>query len=775
MKTKRIIPESVVRFFEKIKERVPPKQLGKFLAIESIGYIPVAGPIIKDAIKEFGDNEQKQIIDYLKYLEKEHLSELSAKVGVTREHVESIKDALLSYEEELERQKEAEARSIAIIRPGDTEALKRALSPHKPTIGFVEPEEMREIRSDKKVVIIGKAGAGKTRLLLEYLNNVDKHKVVLMRGFIESSIDALYKRIQDLDDFVLVWDDLQAVDNKLINDTMLPIDSFCKAKNINFCFIGSCRERGKIYEFDTKKVYLDPDKFKGTDVVNKCREEFNKEIKEDVAERLIEKSNKTPFYLITFFCTFSGKKIKMHDIDTLPPDTIDLWKDYMHRNRDRLNGDNSNALRSMALVVQVEPRAKSELVESIYTAVFRGTRARYYQAMNTLEKLFLIEQPEKEKYSMHDVIAEAVEEEYKNESPSEETRYKELLGSAVSLPKEYENFLWGYADKIYNKGDYYSLEKEVFSECLEVTNRKGLTTERKWRLYFWLGRLCRKLYPREATGYYDRAVNEAPSNQHKAEALLYRSYVLFDEGDFFGSIRDISDAESLEGIYSGRILGHRGRSWGQVDASDAIDTALKELSKAINLSLRQSKKDWRESRHACTTIRQRGDLYLKLGEDRKKYIRKAYRDIKKSLQIAEKEHIGDRIGNAKRALGDYYQVIGKPKKAENCYREALNIAKEYAYLKVETLVSMSRLAEHQGDKEHWREYAKEALALAEEYNYKALLTQAHLILARLELQEANQKEAQAHACKARSLIRLTKSYWDNRELEELQIKLGTKQ
>lgn len=911
------IPENVIRFFERLKKRIPPKELGKFALIESTVFIPWAGPFIKDVLKEFGDNDRKKIIDYLEYLEEEHLREISTKVGVTLEYTEIIQKALLFHEEKLDLGLE-KLDEIKELLQGLIGQLQSSLPLSGENLSHYayfchsftipkhwvgrEPEITRLSRilltgvdpdtgneNCNVVSLTALGGEGKSRLVMKLVDTLTIEKVLLEKqsfdGIFLFSFYRNYKekieetgKFSPFDSIGLFFQ--EALNylcagkydfdrNSTIHRQKVDLASEAESKKVLFILDGvELIQRADIdkpdqgYFLDTilKDFLENACNCKSSKVLLTSRLRFPELAqgqgffnvplgplkRSEAIEMLRKRGVKGSEKEIGEVCdrlvyydapVFAVRGYHAHTVEVLGSFLVDHYegnpqkaslikevpKEYPPQEKvetilrtysEHLNENQRYFLRHLSIWpsrvdesgLEVLARPKEE------GGAGKPDDESFRMDVAKLEDARLIEVEREEHevfYSCHPHIREffykqAKDTGIKNSILKKWRGYAEKRVDVVPPFPHTVGELMPYLDLVYiyhqleifgKVFDIFFLEKRPERICdvlynwgyFKLVNQflSPLTDAidvgvfepkpiEEWELLHWMGRLSRKVEPPKAKEFYRGAIEQAPEDRRKAESLLYRSYVLFDEGDFYGSIQDINEAEALGGIYKGRILGPRGRSWGQVGE---IDSAFEELGKGIRMSLRLSKKDWKEIRHACTTIRQRGDLYLKLGEDEKKYRKRAYRDIIKSLQIAEDEHISDRIGNAKRALGDYFRVIRKHENSEACLREAIGIAKEeeYTYLVVETLVSMARLAERQGDKKFWREYAKEALTLAAECNYKSLLTQAHLILSRLEHNEDNPKEVERHVDVARKLARLTESYWDKRELEELEIKLRTEQ
>ena len=86
--------EKLNRFFGNVKKRlreIKPKDVAEFTAKEGIGLIPIAGPIIKDALDEFSPDEKLEVLSELKNISETNFIEISNEIGVSVEYLRDIR------------------------------------------------------------------------------------------------------------------------------------------------------------------------------------------------------------------------------------------------------------------------------------------------------------------------------------------------------------------------------------------------------------------------------------------------------------------------------------------------------------------------------------------------------------------------------------------------------------------------------------------------------------------------------------------------------------
>ena len=88
------VAEKLIKFCGNVKKRfrdLKPKDVVKFTAKEGIGLIPIAGPIIKDALDEFSPDEKLELLSELKNISETNFIEISNEIGVSVDYLKDIR------------------------------------------------------------------------------------------------------------------------------------------------------------------------------------------------------------------------------------------------------------------------------------------------------------------------------------------------------------------------------------------------------------------------------------------------------------------------------------------------------------------------------------------------------------------------------------------------------------------------------------------------------------------------------------------------------------
>jgi hypothetical protein len=79
---------------ERLSE-IKPEDIAKFTAKEAVNFIPIAGPIIKDAFDEFSPDENEELLKEFKELSESQFSDISEKMGISVEYLKDIQKITL--------------------------------------------------------------------------------------------------------------------------------------------------------------------------------------------------------------------------------------------------------------------------------------------------------------------------------------------------------------------------------------------------------------------------------------------------------------------------------------------------------------------------------------------------------------------------------------------------------------------------------------------------------------------------------------------------------
>jgi tetratricopeptide (TPR) repeat protein len=391
----------------------------------------------KEATKKDGTFKEFVVIE---------LGKLTGQGIVTDEVVKSVERHLEGIIEEIKREKEAESRQFLIT--SDLKELGSEILRGKPQIEYVEREEIREaqesLKTKNELLVVGKPGAGKSRFMLRILEDFNGYEgFVLIRSFFrEDGISSLDAELQELDSYILIWDDIHRAKNELVNQTIAQVEQLARDYGKEYMFISASRMEGEYYQFKPEEIKLKD--FRSLELIEKCSAYFGVSIKgEAVKKRLLEVGDGTPFYVISLFATSKERdkeRLMVEDMKTLPKDAFEIWHDHL----DFLESE------GRLTCSEAVPAIDFEVLEKFYDKIFRGNLSEFDYALKSIGKKFFIG-IEGEFCSMHAVPVAAVEEKY----PVEERKIEILKKVLVSLDKERSLILlWGFADWLYKSKKY---------------------------------------------------------------------------------------------------------------------------------------------------------------------------------------------------------------------------------------------------------------------------------------------------------------------------------
>nr|QNO55444.1 photosystem I assembly protein Ycf3 [Methanosarcinales archaeon ANME-1 ERB7] len=410
------------------------------------------------------------------------LGKLANQGVITNEAVKTVERHLEGIIEEIKREKEAASRQFIIT--DDLNAVGSEILAGKPPIEYVERKELEKakgaLENTNKLLVVGKQGAGKSRFLLRILaafNGYDRF-VVIRSFFREGGISSLDAKLQELDSFILIWDDLHRVKKELVNQTINQIEQLAKEYGKDYLFIGASRMEGEYYQFKQEEIRLDD--FRSLELIEKCSAYFGVSVDGGVKKELLEVGDGTPFYVISLFATSKerGKKrLTEDDLKALLNDSFELWRDHLNflESEGRLSTSEKNLLRSIALAMMAVPAIDIEVLEKFYAQIFRGNLSEFDYALDEVVKKFFIGMGG-ELCSMHAVQAAVVDEKY----PVEERKIDRLKEVITALERDKCLILlwafahWFHASKKY--GDclkFLDLFIEQEPNIAEAYNNRG--------------------------------------------------------------------------------------------------------------------------------------------------------------------------------------------------------------------------------------------------------------------------------------------------------------
>ncbi|MBE9593113.1 MAG: tetratricopeptide repeat protein, partial [Proteobacteria bacterium] len=630
----------------------------------------------KAAISKGKGKEFKEFV----ILEIEKLQNLGI---VTEEKVERIEKHLIEFEriflEELKRKKEAESRQFLIT--SDLKEVGSEILTGKPQIEYVEREEIEEVKdalkTTNKLFVVGKPGAGKSKFMLRILEDFNGYeKFVVIRSFFrEDGINSLDVELQELDSFILIWDDLHRVKKELVNQTLIQIEQLARDYGKKYMFIGASRMEGEYYQFKPEEIKLED--FRSSELIEKCSAYFGISIEgEAVKERLLEVGDGTPFYVVSLFATSKerGKKrLTVEDLKTLPNDSFTIWQKHLNflESEGRLSTSEKNVLRSIALAMWAVPAIDIEVLEKFYEQIFRGDLSEFDYALDEVVKKFFIG-IEGELCSMHAVQAAVVEEKY----PVGERKIERLKEVFISLEREGGLILlWGFANWFYKNKKYGNCLKfwDVFIEKepnIDVAyNNRGLA-------YAELNQYERaiedyneaiKLNSNYAEGYSNRGLAYAELNQYEsaiedyneaiklnpnlAEAYYNRGIAYAELKKYERAIEDYNKAIELNPKYA-EAYNNRGIAYAELRK---YGRAIEDYNQAIELNP-----------NLVMAYNNRGIAYAEL----RKYGR-AIEDYNRAIEL------NPNLVMAYNNRGATYAKLKKYERATEDYNEAIKLNPKY--------------------------------------------------------------------------------------------------
>jgi len=447
---------------------------------------------------------------------------------ITNEAVKNVERYLEEITEDLKRIKEAESRQFSIT--SDLNEVRSEISEGKPKIGYVERNEIEEVKealkTTNKLIVVGKPGAGKTRFMLRILEDFDCDRFVVIKNFFrEDGINTLDAELQKHNSFVLIWDDIHTAKDELVKSAINQIEQLARGNGKKFLFVGTSRASDKYYGFEPEEKNILLKDFRNVELVEECSAYFGVSAEVGVTKKFLEVGDGTPFYVISLFATLKeqGKKeLTLEDLGTLPEDSFDIWCKHLEflDGEGELSTSEKYVLRSIALAMHAVRRIDFETLGAFYEHVFRG-KSYFEDDLDKIINKFFIGK-EGEFYSMHAVQVEAVERVYPLD-PLERYigRLREVLRS-LEMDKSLI-LLWGFAFWLYeSKRCGESLK--FWDAFMEKEPNRADAYSNRGAAYAGLNQHKRaiedydravKLNPEYAEAYYNRGSAYAELNQHK--------------------------------------------------------------------------------------------------------------------------------------------------------------------------------------------------------------------------------------------------------------------
>jgi hypothetical protein len=629
--------ESAYEKLESSVDKVKERRALNTAVKTALPFIPIIGPILSALYDNIGgrtkseEDKAKQILEFLSKLEQQDKEQFDRIVEDLKTNRHVIIDAInenriaitdlisISSKEILEEVGNVrskfnsflEASTISIKISNDTDSIVSELSVLESTgVSYIHREEDSHLEQailnnrNKIVLIKGESGSGKSKMLYNALMYCKKYfsMFILIPSYFregdEKSLDLVLSK-NDIDNFVIVWDDLHEKKSEFVTDVIERIKHLGRSKN--FRFIGASRKdivfvreegvcRVNLHRFD-----------KITELVNECAKAFNVKLEPNVTpDKILSKGDGTPYYTITLFKMFKDKEITLEALNQLPSDVTALWlKDLetTYPDQDPMNHDYLNAFRSIGLLSHAssEPSqiTKARIYE-VYNSVFYGDRGKLdYVLPNLVENMF-VSWVDKGYYYAHDSHIEALEIKYplekhhvddfnKYESDSrnlwafgiwaayrEQIEYLDLIFSRIiEIDRNDASAWYGKGLALHNLGRFEEAVKH-FDKALEIKPDYAAAWSNKGSSLDNLGRF------EEAIDCCNKAIK---LDSNYASAFYNKGLVLSDLGNYEEAIKNWGRAVEIKPNYA---PGWYKKALHRVNIGD-IENGLADLKKAINI------------------------------------------------------------------------------------------------------------------------------------------------------------------------------------------------
>jgi tetratricopeptide (TPR) repeat protein len=545
------------------------------------------------------------------------------------------------------------------------ENLRYELGPFELAYITRESIPIDDLAEKENIVFTGKCGSGKSRLLFEVLKG--KKNVVFLKSFFkETDIPGLEVLVQDLTDFVIVWDNLHMVKEEDIRGCLQRISTICQKKGVDFRFFGASRKENIHYGLLITEVSL-PDMRK-VQLVDACSTKYKKEISEGVAEHLLEAGDGTPEYILSFFKTFKKEEIIEEDLKDCPGDVVELWVKYI-KDMDIKGTAVEKALRSVALSSRGFEQVILEYVEDVYCHVFYGGKSHFDDSIRSLQEMFFIEKTEGETYSFHDSRAEAVEKEF----PLEMMHVNRLITIVSEFPEEDQRHIlrkyaeWSFFAKRYEICvRFYDFIIELSPEDAQAHGNRGNAYYKSKQVKKAIEDYDRaiEIDPEYALAYYNRGNAHSELNQYERaiedfdkaieidpelpQAYYNRGLAYYKSKQYEKAIRDFDKAIEIDNE-DAQAYGNRGNAHSELNQ---YEKAIRDYDKAIEIDP-----------GLALAYTNRGLAYSELNQ-----VEKAIRDFDRALKL--KETLPDKGARAYYFLGEAMERMKNFEEAAQAFKNA---------------------------------------------------------------------------------------------------------
>ena len=271
---------------------------------------------------------------------------------------------------------------------------------------FQEPEEFNAVIDEQFALVIGRAGLGKSRTLVEALEEIDDQAAFDLAVVISGKIDdpADFDSLARTDihgDVLLVWDDLHQVSgDQVVSDSIDRLKNEFDRKGVDLHVRGAVRSEHldailpENWGIDELRQPADPNgrypvwgEFEPIELesfdadildefIRHALEYHDLKADDDVIEAFVEsvlETEPTPFYVDTICRNTAGNTISQSDINQLPENALTSWiTAYNDLPHDGRHGDASDFLHTLSIIDALNVSPTELLVEDIFLEVFEG-------------------------------------------------------------------------------------------------------------------------------------------------------------------------------------------------------------------------------------------------------------------------------------------------------------------------------------------------------------------------------------------------------------------
>jgi tetratricopeptide (TPR) repeat protein len=439
----------VVSAVDKVKER----PLLNAVVKESLSTIPLIGPSLRDLYDHIGGGTKKEedkvieILDFLRKLGQQNREQFDRIAEDLRTNGHRILDAIAqnkielnalisrSFAEVLEKISTVESELHSLLEALNTPlkgsidagVIAGELDVHESAgVGYIRRGEdtlleHELLHSGNKIVLIrGGPGSGKSRMLYNALMYCKEYfsTFFLIPSFFregdEKSLDLVLSN-NDINNFVIVWDDLHQAKPEFVDNVIERIKSISRSKN--FRFIGASRK--DIFVRDKRVIRVNIQRFGNIrELVSECAKAFDVKLNYDVTpEKIFTKGDGTPYYTISLFKMFKHSEITLEQLDQLPSDVTALWRNYFERSiqNSKIAHHHINAFRTIGLLSHAssEPsQVTKDRIHKVYDIVFHGVLSELDYALKDLVINMFVSRSDLGSYYAHDSHIDALESIY---------------------------------------------------------------------------------------------------------------------------------------------------------------------------------------------------------------------------------------------------------------------------------------------------------------------------------------------------------------------------